>query len=377
MADGSDREVTQADQNDINCQWSLFFTDLDELLSEYEQHRSTKDIAITLQNVSHFVSQSNKEAVQDMARNLQLMFWDCHRRCEFPSQTRCSQVAVLSLSSPNRVDTGQVGRSKFDIKEETLVELRSLGFSWEDISRMLLVSRWTIHRRVSEFGLTHLSRLSDITDEQLNSKVSAFQNEHGCLVGTSMVLGHLRSEGLSIQRERVRKCLARVDTRNARIRWAITVSRRAYPVAGPNSLWHLDGYHSLLTWGYVIHGAIDGFSRLVTFLYCSTNNRSGTVADLFLNATQEYGWPSRLRTDHGGENTQVWQLMEDRRGRNRGSFLVSSSTHNQRIERLWRDVFRCVAHIFYYTFQAMEESGLLETGNPCTRLLLITCICLV
>ena len=102
----------------------------------------------------------------------------------------------------------------------------------------------------------------------------------------------------------------------------------------------------------------------VTFLHCSTNNRSGTVVDLFLNATQEYGWPSRVRTDHGGENTQVWQLMEDRRGPNRGSFLVGSSTHNQRIERLWRDVFRSVAHIFYYTFQAMEESGLLEIDNP-------------
>ena len=75
---------------------------------------------------------------------------------------------------------------------------------------MLLVSHWTIHRRVSEFGLTHLSHFSDITDEQLDSKVSAFLNEHGCLVGTSMVLGHLRSEGLNIQREWVCKCLARV-----------------------------------------------------------------------------------------------------------------------------------------------------------------------
>lgn len=88
------------------------------------------------------------------------------------------------------------------------------------------------------------------------------------------------------------------------------------------------------------------------------------MADLFLNATQEYGWPSRVLIDHGGENTQVWQLMEDRRGFNRGSFLVGCSTHNQRIERLWRDVFRCVAHIFYYTFQAMEESGILEIDNP-------------
>jgi len=72
MADGSDR----ADLNDTNSQWSLFFTDLDELLSDYDQHRSINDIAITenltirlenavraLQNVSRFVSQTNREAV--------------------------------------------------------------------------------------------------------------------------------------------------------------------------------------------------------------------------------------------------------------------------------------------------------------------------
>ena len=91
-------------------------------------------------------------------------------------------------------------------------------------------------------------------------------------------------------------------------------------MAGPSSLWHLDGHHSLVTWGFVIHGAIDGFSGLVTFLHCSTSNRGGTVADLFLNATQEYGWQSRVGTDHGGENTQVWQLIEDTRGPNREAF---------------------------------------------------------
>ena len=206
---------------------SLFFTDLEKLLCEYEQHQLASDISLkenlairlenavqALQNLSPFVSDANREAVLEMTRTFQLMFWNCYRRCEFPSRTRCSQVAVLSLSSPNRVVNGQVGRPKYDIKEETLIELRSLGFSWEDISHMLLVSRWTVHRRVSDFGLNHLPRFSDVADEQLDSKVSALQREHGCLVGSSMVLGQLRSEGLIIQQERVRKCLARVDPQN-------------------------------------------------------------------------------------------------------------------------------------------------------------------
>ena len=84
--------------------------------------RSMNDIAITenltislenavraLQSVSQFVSQTNREAVLGMTRNFKLMFWDCHRRCEFPSRTRCSQVVVLLLGSPNRIDMKEVG----------------------------------------------------------------------------------------------------------------------------------------------------------------------------------------------------------------------------------------------------------------------------
>lgn len=160
-----------------------------------------------------------------------------------------------------------------------------------------------------------------------------------------------------------KKSIARVDPVNSRIRWAAVIARRSYRVAGPNSLWHIDGHHSLVKWGFVIHGAIDGFSRLVVFLKCSRNNESETVASLFLMATDQYQWPSRVRTDYGGENVRVWDLMEERRGRNRGSYLVGSSTQNQRIESLWRDVFRVVTHIFYYTFQSMEEAGILDRNN--------------
>ena len=34
----------------------------------------------------------------------------------------------------------------------------------------------------------------------------------------------------------------------------------------PNSLWHIDGYHKLIRWRVIIHGGIDGFSRLPVYL---------------------------------------------------------------------------------------------------------------
>ena len=111
---------------------------------------------------------------------------------------------------------------------------------------MLLVSRWTIRRRVVEYGIQEITRYSSITDEELDTIVQAFSEQHGSLVVCSIVNGHLRSLGLRLQRQRVRESIARVDPTNAHIRWAITVSRRAYSVPGPNSLWHIDGHHSLI-----------------------------------------------------------------------------------------------------------------------------------
>ena len=62
------------------------------------------------------------------------------------------------------------------------------------------------------------------------------------------------------------------------------------------------------------------------------------MANLFLGTTTEFCWPSRVRTDKGGENSEVACLMVEKRGEGRGSILQGSSVHNQRIERLWRDM---------------------------------------
>ena len=42
-------------------------------------------------------------------------------------------------------------------------------------------------------------------------------------------------------------------------------------------------------WRIVIHGGIDGFSRLIVYLHCSTNNRASTVLELFEAGVAKYG----------------------------------------------------------------------------------------
>ena len=68
----------------------------------------------------------------------------------------------------------------------------------------------------------------------------------------------------------------------------------------PNSLWHIDGYHKLIRWRIVIHGGIDGYSRLPVYLQASINNRADTVLNCFLSAVATYGLQLRVQCDRGG-----------------------------------------------------------------------------
>jgi hypothetical protein len=145
--------------------------------------------------------------------------------------------------------------------------------------------------------------------------------------------------------------------------------RRVYWVPGPHHLWHIDGNHKLRRYNIVVSAAIDGFSRLCPYIRCSDNNTAITTLSHFEIGVTRYGCPSRVRTDLGGENVAIADFMIITRGSNRHSILVGKSTHNQRIERFWRDVYKEILSKYYLIFQYFEDREF-DVNDECSMFVL-------
>ena len=122
----------------------------------------------------------------------------------------------------------------------------------------------------------------------------------------------------------------------------------------------MTGSSFFIRWRIVIHGGIDGFSRMIVYLKASGSNRASTVLKSFLDAVEEFNLPSRVQSHKGGENVDIAKYMLDHplRGPDRGR-----SVHNQRIKRLWRDLYFGCTHLFYSLFCAMEDAGILDPSS--------------
>ena len=237
---------------------------------------------------------------------------------------------------------------------------RDMKYTWQQVADIMLISRTTLWRRMTEQGLP-LSSYTEINDSDLDSVMELLVREFP-RNGIVMMCGQLQAVNIFVTRKRVQDSLLRVSPHGSNSRRSTTINRRVYCVPSPNFLWHIDGLHCLIRWKIVIHGGIDGFSRRIVFLHASSNNRAETVLELFLHATRDLGWPLRVRSDKGGENVDVARAMLQKRGTGR-SHITGSSVHNQRIERLWRDVFHCVGHSYYAMFYDLEDCGYLDPDN--------------
>eukprot|EP00057_Strongylocentrotus_purpuratus_P025478 XP_011679952.1 PREDICTED: uncharacterized protein LOC105445737 [Strongylocentrotus purpuratus] len=136
-----------------------------------------------------------------------------------------------------------------------------------EISIALGVSHRTLYKYMQEHGIEH-ERHADITEHNLRAAIVAIKANRpdSGEVGICYV-----------RRQRIRDILRDNDAEGIQRRRPHAVQRRVYSVPCPHFIWHADGNHEHNKWKFVLHGAIDGCTRMVTCLKVSDNNRAETV----------------------------------------------------------------------------------------------------
>ena len=238
--------------------------------------------------------------------------------------------------------------------------LKNLNYSLIRIAEILGVSRHTLYRRLQEFNID-TNKFTNTSEPELDQVVKEVRTEHPN-TGEVILQGLLMHKNIKVPRERLRSAIHRVDHINTVSRQSSVINRRVYSAPHPNYVWHIDGNHKLIRWRLVIHAGVDGFSRCVVYINCANNNCAATVMDAFQVGVNEYGQPMHVRSDHGGENIDVWRHMLSTWD-NPSCVITGSSTHNERVERMWRDVTRCVSSSYINLFSALETEGALDPIN--------------
>lgn len=137
---------------------------------------------------------------------------------------------------------GTIGRPAFVVPCDVLQYLLEVHLSVPAISDLLGVSVSTIRCRMNNYGLSVRDTYANIGDEELDYYIESVHNGHPTW-GVRQTYGHLISIGIRVQYHRVRESLCRIDPEGSYMRRLRHLRRRKYAVAGPQSLWHIDGCH--------------------------------------------------------------------------------------------------------------------------------------
>jgi hypothetical protein len=183
----------------------------------------------------------------------------------------------------------------------------------------------------------------------------------GCFVGYRKMWWRLRQKGLIVKQETVRKLLLELDPMETRKKKRLR--RRVYAGNGPNFIWHIDGHDKLKPYGFSIHGCIDGYSRRLIWLEIGpTNKKPEVVAKYYLDSIRQVGGiPRRIRSDDGTENCVIEAIHTFLRSI--ASFLIGSSTSNQRIEAYWSHLVKGPGW-WQNFFKDLRDLGLFNNTDP-------------
>jgi len=174
--------------------------------------------------------------------------------------------------------TGKRGRPRKIIEPQWLADAVSAHrrLTLKKLANLLGVHRNFLRKHLKRCNL--YERYSDITDGDLDHLTRQFKLQKPSS-GLRYLIGFLRARGVKVQRNRARQSLLRIDGLGQVLRKQ-TLKRRVYQSARPNAFWHIDGYHKLIQWGFVIHGIVDGFDRIVCFKYVIIFTRSSFAKKL-------------------------------------------------------------------------------------------------
>ena len=304
-----------------------------------------------------------------------------HPSCK--NKRKCKSEKKQS-TSPKRV-----GRPTVDFDRSRAKQLISLGFTMVQISNALGISDGTLRRFRNQNKDCKL--YNEITDEELDSKISAIKSENS-QIGEKRLLGLLKSKGIRVQRKRLRESIHRVDPNGPLLRCnkgiaLVNARTSTVPVCAatqnkskslksenggiqippncpkPNSLWRCESVSKLERWKILVSFSLDMFSRFMTFAVASNiNSAQDSLFVCFKSATERYSCPSMLNTDERMEKAAMLNYMIEEKGE--ASVEISSKLERvQWITVIKNDLNFNIFNNLILTFEQLEEEGALNLNN--------------
>ncbi len=233
-------------------------------------------------------------------------------------------------------------------------------------------SERSVHRFCTERDIHYRSQL---TDTELDRRVTLAIQSVGHNYGRRMLHGYLRSRGVHVSQRRVGASLSRVAPRPAQSRRAQT-HRQMNPIPYRSKYFgeklHLDQNEKFGMFGVTHILAVDGYSRkIVGMVTIPVKNAIAIYHTLLRPLLVTEGLWDQIRVDHGTEFALVATVQTHlacyRRRSSRPPLLRTSSSHNLRVERLWVEVNQRINYPVKRALVAMESAGEINMGDSVTR----------
>lgn len=242
---------------------------------------------------------------------------------------------------------------------ELLEQCHNYSLSLSSLKRYFKIN--SISRRPLPHLTCSLQEVSDAIQIEINGS--------GGQLGYRRMHKSLLDQGLLCRRSDVRMIMKAIDPESVTLRRKRRLRRRKYQNPGPNHTWHLDGHDKLKPFGFSIHGCIDGFSRKLLWLEVAPSNKQPEViAKYYLKAIEQFGLPKTIKADDGTEHSIIEPIHLTLRSLDGedaiGSFSITTSPQNQRIESYWSILQRDRIGWWRTFFNELSDLGMFTNNDP-------------